>query len=367
MLHLVRRSAAAALATVAVSATLLGVAAQDTMTLNGAGSSADNPLFSRAFSEYTKTEPGVQVNYQSVGSGAGIEQLTNQTVDFGATDAPMTDEQLTAAGGADAVVHVPVTIFATAVTYNLPGLDQPLQLDGDTIGGIFLGDITSWNDDKIAALNEGVDLPDTAISVVHRSDGSGTTNIFTTYLASVSQDWQDQVGAGLSVDWPVGIGAKGSEGVTAQVDQIEGGVTYVEYSYAAENDLPGASIMNSAGEFVQPGAEGATACANAAAPQMPEDLRVMIAGCTGDDAAIYPISGFSWVVLYTEQADAARGQALVDLLDWLIHDGQQYGQDLYYAPLPDRVVERASDRLSQVTANGEALMTVSPMAATPAA
>lgn len=334
--------------------------AQGTVTLTGAGSSFDNPLFTKAFSEYTKAHPDVRINYQSVGSGAGIKQLTEKTVDFGATDAPMNDEQLTAAGGADAVVHVPVTLGAVGITYNLPSVKEPLKLDGETVASIFLGTITKWNDAKIKALNPGVDLPGTDIAVVTRSDGSGTTNIFTTWLSSVSSDWKSKVGAGTSVKWPTGIGAKGSEGVSGQVKQLEGGITYVELSYATQNKLATAEIRNSAGAFVAPSAAGATACANAAATTLPADLRLMIAGCTGTDQAIYPISGFSWVVLYTDQKDAARGKALVTVLDWLIHDGQQYGTALDYAPLPASVVAKATARLQTVTANGQPLLAATP-------
>ncbi len=367
MFDWVRRTwAAAVIAAMVAAVTAFGALAQDAITLNGAGSSFDNPLFSKAFAEYTKTNPAVRVNYQSVGSGAGIKQLTQKTVDFGATDAPMTDEQMQAAGGPDAIVHIPVTLGAVAITYNVPGLDKPLDLDGPTLTDIFLGTITNWNDPKIAALNQGVTLPDLPIAIVHRSDGSGTTNIFTTYLASVSSDWKDKVGVGLSVNWPVGIGGKGSEGVSGQVKQLPGGVGYVELAYATQNKLAVANVKNSAGSFVAPSAAGATACADAAAKSMPADLRVMIAGCTGDDAAIYPISGFSWVVLYTEQSDAARGKALVGVLDWLIHDGQQYGADLDYAPLPAPVVDLAAAKLRTVTANGQPLLTGSPAAATSA-
>ncbi len=341
----------------------LQASAQGTLTLNGAGSSFDNPLFSAAFAAYTEqVDQGVRVNYQSVGSGAGIKQLTENTVDFGATDAPMTDEQLTAAGGADAVVHVPVTLGAVALTYNLPGLDAPVNLDGTTISDIFQGNITTWDDDAIKALNPDVKLPGTDISVVTRSDGSGTTNIFTTYVASVSDDFKSNIGVGLSVDWPVGIGAKGSEGVAGQVSQIEGAITYVELSYAEQNSLATANVQNSAGSFVAPSAKGATACAAAAASKLPKDLRIMIAGCTGDDKAIYPISGFSWVVLYADQKDAAIGTALVDVLSWLITDGQQYGADLSYAPLPDDVVTATMTRLQTVTSGGEQLLTGTPAA-----
>ena len=340
-----------------ILASPLQAAAQGTVTLNGAGSSFDNPLFSAAFAAYTKQNPDVRVNYQSVGSGAGIQQLTQNTVDFGATDAPMTDDQLSAAGGAAAIVHIPVTLGAVAVTYNLPGVDQPIKLDGDTVAKIFMGDISKWNDDAIKAQNDGVDLPDTDITVVTRSDGSGTTDIFTTYLASVSDDFKSNIGAGLSVKWPVGVGAKGSEGVSGQVSQIEGALTYVELSYATQNKLATADIKNSAGAFVAPSAKGATACAAAAASDLPEDLRIRIAGCTGDDKAIYPISGFSWVVLHSDQQDAAKGTALVNVLAWLITDGQQYGADLSYAPLPDAVVAAAQQRLATVTSGGQPLYT----------
>jgi phosphate transport system substrate-binding protein len=358
------RSAWSAFALVALGALLLAPAiaqAQDAITITGAGSSFDNPLFSKAFSEYTKLNPSVQVNYQSVGSGAGIKALTDKTVDFGATDAPMTDDQLTAAGGADAVVHIPVTLGAVAITYNLPSLTAPVNLNGATLADIFLGNITKWNDAKIAALNAGVELPDTDIAVVVRSDGSGTTNIFTTYLSTVSETFKSSPGAGLSVSWPTGLQAKGSEGVAGQVKQIEGGITYVELSYATQNNLQIAAVGNSAGSFVVPSPAGATACA-AAAATLPADLRVMIAGCTGDDATIYPISGFSWVVMYTQQSDATKGAALVELINWLIHDGQQYGPDLQYAPLPTTVVDAATAKLATVTANGAPILQPSPAA-----
>jgi phosphate transport system substrate-binding protein len=343
-------------------------AAGGEITLTGAGSSFDNPLFSKAFSEYTKQHPDIRVNYQSVGSGAGIKQLTEKTVDFGATDAPMTDEQLAAVGGPEAVLHIPVTLGAVAVIYHLPSRDKPLNLDSETLAGIFLGTITKWNDGKIAALNPGVELPGDDITVVHRADGSGTTNIFATYLSSTNGEWKYQVGAGNSLDWPVGLGSKGNEGVAGQVQQIEGAIGYVELAYALQNTLTYAGIKNSAGAFVAPSAEGATACAAAAAATMPADFRLMIAGCTGDDHNVYPISGYSWVVLYANQSDPARGKALVELLSWLIHDGQQYGADLDYAPLPSAVVEQATAALQTVTAtaNGQPQpLLTAPPAATP--
>jgi phosphate transport system substrate-binding protein len=319
-----------------------------TMTLNGAGSSFDNPLFSKAFAEYTKLHPNVQVNYQSVGSGAGIQQLTQGTVDFGASDAPLTDEQ-TAATEND-VIHVPVTLGAVSVAYNLPGVNEGLKLSGDDLAKIYLGTIKKWNDPAIAQLNPDVQLPNTDIAVVHRSDGSGTTDIFTTYLASASQEWKDQVGSGLSVDWPVGLGGKGSEGVAGQVKQIPGGIGYFEMAYAKQNNLTSAA-MQSADQYLLPSIDGATACAAGVADKLPADLRVRIAGCTGQNA--YPISGFSWVVLHQGQKDAARGQAMVNLLWWLTHDGQQYSKDLFYAPLPQQVVTRDEAQLSSIKVNGQ--------------
>jgi phosphate transport system substrate-binding protein len=343
--------AAAPTAAPAAPATTPGssqAATGQTMTLHGAGSSFDNPLFSKAFAEYTKLHPNVQVNYQSVGSGAGIQQLTQGTVDFGASDAPLTDEQLAAAE--NDVVHMPVTLGAVSVAYNLPGVNEGLKLSGDALAKIFLGTITKWNDPAIAQLNPDVQLPNTDIAVVHRSDGSGTTDIFTTYLAVASQAWKDQVGSGLSVDWPVGLGGKGSEGVAGQVKQIPGGIGYFEMAYAKQNNLTSAAIQ-SGDQYLVPSIDGATACAAGIADNLPADLRVRIAGCGGQNA--YPISGFSWVVLHQNQKDPARGQAMVNLLWWLTHDGQQYSKDLFYAPLPQQVVSKDEQQLSSIKANGQ--------------
>jgi len=342
----------------------ISAGAANTVTLTGAGSTFDTPLFTKAFSEYTKSvNPNVQVNYGGGGSGAGISQLTDKTVDFGATDGPMTDEQLTKAGGPTAILHIPVTLGAVAVIYNLAGVKAPLNLDGATLAAIFQGAITKWNDDKIKALNTGASLPGTDISVVYRSDGSGTTNIFTTYLSSVSSDWKAKPGAANSISWPVGVGAKGSDGVAGQVKQLDGAIGYVELAYATQNSIPFANIKNSTGAFVAPSAAGATACAAALADKLPADFRLKIAGCTGDDKAIYPISGYSWIILRTAQADAAKGAALVNLVTWLIHDGQRYGKDLSYAPLPTAVVEKASAALATVTSGGQPLLKATPAAA----
>jgi len=349
--------------TVVAQLSPLSAGAADTVTLTGAGSTFDSPLFTKAFSEYTKSvNPNVQVNYGGGGSGAGISQLTDKTVDFGATDGPMTDEQLTTAGGPTAILHVPVTLGAVAVIYNLAGVKAPLNLDGDAIAKIFDGSIQKWNDDAIKALNPGVDLPGTLIAIVHRSDGSGTTNIFTTYLSTANADWSKKIGAANSVKWPSGLGQKGSDGVAGAVKMFDGAIGYVELAYATQNSIPFANIKNSSGAFVAPSAAGATACAAALADKLPTDFRVKIAGCTGADAAIYPISGYSWIIMRTDQSDAAKGAALVNLVYWLIHDGQKFGTDLSYAPLPAAVVEKASAALATVTSGGQPLLTATPAA-----
>ncbi len=327
-------------------------ASGQTILLNGAGSTFDYPLFSKAFSEYSKLHPEVRVNYQSVGSGAGIQQLTKGTVDFGATDAPMTDQQIQDAGGD--IIHVPVTLGAVAVAYNLPGVEEGLHLTGSVLADIYLGKITTWNDPAITKVNPGRQLPNTPIAVVHRSDGSGTTDIFTTYLSAISPDWKRKVSSGTSVNWPVGIGGKGSEGVSGQVKQTPGGIGYFELAYAKQNNLTSAAIDNGSGAYLLPSSDGASACAAHAAGSMPADLRVRIAGCSGQDA--YPISGFSWVVLHQKQADKARGEALVNLLWWLIHDGQKDAKDLYYAPLPSSVVKLNEEKLRSVSYQGQPLL-----------
>jgi phosphate transport system substrate-binding protein len=323
--------------------------------LNGAGSSFDYPLFSKAFSEYSKLHPNVQVNYQSVGSGAGILQLTKGTVDFGASDAPMTDQQIKDAGGD--IIHLPVTLGAVSVGYNLPGIVEGLKLDGPALANIFLGTITSWNDAAIARLNPDKQLPNVPVAVVHRSDGSGTSDIFTTYLSQVSPGWKSKVGNGTAVNWPVGIGGKGSEGVAGQVKQTPGGIGYFELAYARQNSLTSAAISNGAGDFLLPSSEGASGCAASAAPNLPADLRVRIAGCSG--ATAYPISGFSWIVFHQNQTDATHGQVVVDLLWWLAHTGQTFSAALFYAPLPDPVVKQDEEKLHGVTLAGKPVV-ISP-------
>ncbi len=318
--------------------------------MTGAGATFPYPLYSKWFDVYNK-KAGVQINYQSVGSGAGIQQLTQRTVDFGASDAPMTDEQLKAAPGE--VLHIPTVMGAVVVTYNMAGVDKGLKLTGDTLSGIFLGTIKKWNDPKIAADNPNVKLPDTDIAVVHRSDGSGTTNIFTDYLTSVSPEWKSKVGKSTSVNWPVGIGAKGNEGVAGQVKQTPGGIGYVELAYAVQNKLPYAYMKNQAGQFVEPSLESTTAAAAGSAANMPADLRVSIVNAPGEKS--YPIAGYTYILVYKDQQDPAKGKALVDFLWWGTHDGEQYATDLLYAPLPKEVVAKDEAQIKSITSQGKPL------------
>jgi phosphate transport system substrate-binding protein len=307
--------------------------AQAQMLINGAGSTFDYPAFTKWFEAYAKVDPSVQFNYQSIGSGGGIKNLLNQTVDFGATDAPMKNEALATAPGK--ILHVPIVAGGVAVIYNLPG-NPKLKLDGDTLANIYLGDITRWNDPKIAALNPGVDLPDTAIVPVHRSDGSGTSFIFTDYLSSVNPAWATSVGKGSSVKWPVGLGGKGSEGVAGQVKQLPGGIGYAELAYADHNSIPFADMKNSSGNFISPAP--ASVSAALATAKIPDDFRFSMVNAPGANA--YPISGASWVLVYQNQKDADRAAKLVAFLKWAITDGQKLSPALDYAPLPDEVQQR---------------------------
>ncbi len=322
------------------------------LQLNGAGASFPYPLYSKWFTEYANVEKGVRINYQSIGSGGGIQQITNQTVDFGASDAPMKDEQLQQAPGT--LFHIPTVMGAVVVTYNLQGVESGLKLTPEVVAGIFLGKITRWNDRAIASLNPGAKLPNQAIAVVTRSDGSGTTNIFTDYLSSVSAEWKQKVGKGTSVKWPVGIGAKGNEGVAGQVKQTPGAAGYVELAYAVKNKLPYAHIRNQAGKFVEPTLETTTAAAAGAAAKMPEDLRVSIVNAPGDNA--YPIAGYTYLLVYRDQGDEAKGKALARFLWWAIHDGQRFAPDLLYAPLPENVVKKAESKIKALNYQGQPLL-----------
>ena len=310
--------------------------------INGAGATFPYPIYSRWFSEYNKQHPNVQINYQSIGSGGGIRQLTNQTVFFGATDGPMTDEQLKAAPGP--ILHLPTVLGAVVPVYNLPGLSGDLKFNGVVLADIYLGKIKSWNDAAIAKLNPGVMLPSTDIAVVHRSDGSGTTYIFVDYLSKVSGEFKSKVGVNTSVNWPVGVGGKGNEGVAGLVSQTPGAVGYVELIYALQTKISFASVQNAAGEFVKASPESVTKAA--ASATIPEDFRVSITNAQG--AGAYPISSFTWLLLSQNPTDTARAKIMVDFLRWAITDGQKFATDLGYAPLPDNVATQEMVALEKI-------------------
>ena len=305
------------------------------MLINGAGSTFDYPAFTKWFEAYGKMDANVRFNYQSIGSGGGLRQLVAETVDFGASDAPMSDEMMKTAPGK--VLHFPVVVGGEAIAYNLPG-NPKLKLDADTISGIYLGNITKWNDPKIAALNPGVSLPDLGIVVVHRSDGSGTTFIFTDYLSNINPVWADTSGKGTSVKWPaaVGIGGKGNEGVAGQVKQLSGAIGYVELAYAKQNQMTYATLKNAAGNFVDPDLD--TVSAAMATAKIPDDFRFSIVNAPGANA--YPIAGASWVIIYEKQKKADTGKKVVSFLKWAVTDGQKISATLDYAPVPDAVVQR---------------------------
>lgn len=311
------------------------------LTINGAGATFPYPIYSKWFDQYAKVDPAVRFNYQSIGSGGGIKQISGQTVDFGASDAPMSEEELGKAPGK--LLHIPTVAGAVVVAYNLPG-SPALQLDGPTLAAIFMGKVAKWNDPAIAALNAGVKLPDTDIVVVHRSDGSGTSFIFTSYLAAVSAEWKEKVGADKSVKWPAGLGAKGNEGVTGQVKQSPGSIGYVELAYARQNNLPFASLKNSNGEFVA--ASPASVTAALAAAQVPEDFRFSLVNVAGPGA--YPLAGATWLLVYEQSKDAAKGAKMVEFLKWAMGDGQKLAEALDYAPLPAALQKRVLERVSQI-------------------
>jgi phosphate transport system substrate-binding protein len=310
--------------------------------LTGAGATFPNPLYSKWFDAYAR-ETGVKINYQSIGSGGGIRQFTEGTVDFGATDGPMTDEQIAAAQGD--VLHIPTVLGAVVATYNLPGLGSaPLRFDGPTLADIFLGRITRWNDTRLAQLNPGVKLPVRDILVVHRSDGSGTTYIFTDFLAKVSPEWKSQVGHATSVKWPTGLGGKGNEGVTQQVKQTEGAIGYVELIYAQSNGLPSAEIRNPAGQFIAPTLKSVTAAAEGTPFAPGTDFRVSITNALGPES--YPIASFTWLLLHTRAPEAPANQAIRAFVAWMLEPGpQRMAADLQYAPLPVTIIELIRRRL----------------------
>jgi phosphate transport system substrate-binding protein len=320
--------------------------------LTGAGATFPNPIYSKWFSEYNK-KTGVQINYQSIGSGGGIKQYTEGTVDFGATDGPMTEEQMQAVGGH--VLHIPTVMGAVVLTWNLPQLGATaLKFDGPAVADIFLGKLTKWNDKRLAALNPGVKLPDMDIIVVHRSDGSGTSYIFTDYLSKVSGEWKDKVGKATAVNWPVGLGGKGNEGVTQQVKQTEGSIGYVELIYAEANKLPYADVKNAAGQFVKPSLESVTQAASSAKFEKNTDFRVSITNAPGQGA--YPIASFTWLLVRPDMKDVDKGKAMKGFLEWMVTpDAQAMASQLVYAPLPKEVVELVKERIKTLKAGGKAL------------
>ncbi|HEY2582294.1 MAG TPA: phosphate ABC transporter substrate-binding protein PstS [Mucilaginibacter sp.] len=321
-------------------------------TLLGAGSSFVYPLFSKIFAEYNK-ETGVRINYQSIGSGGGILQLTNKTIDFGDSDAPLNDEQTKKIGVP--VLHIPMCSGAVVISYNLPDFKGTLKLDPDVLADIFLGKVTKWNDPRIVKINSGQKLPETGIFVAHRSDGSGTTNIFTTYLSKVSSDWDNKAGKGSAINWPVGIGGKGNEGVAGLVKQTPGAIGYIELAYAIQNKMPFCDLKNKSGNYITPSVASTIAAGNI---QIPDDAKVLLSNTDAKDG--YPISGFTWAMIYKEQAynnrSKDRAEKLVKLLSWNIHDGQKYCNNLDYAKLSPEAVTVAEKILKSATYNGEPIL-----------
>ena len=332
-----------------VAATMVlatGVACAGGQDLNGAGATFPYPIYSKWFSDYAR-ETGVRINYQSIGSGGGIRQLTEGTVDFGASDAPMSDAEMAKLKAP--VLHLPTVLGAVVVTYNIPGVNAALKLSGPVLADIFLGKITKWNDTRIAALNEGLTLPSSDILVVHRSDGSGTTYIFSDYLAAVSPAWKSAPGKGKELAWPTGLGAKGNEGVAGQVKQMAGAIGYVELAYAKQNGLAYASMQNTAGSFVAPTIESVTAAAAGAASNLPADTDYRISIVNAPVADAYPISSFTYLLVYANQPDAEKGKALVGFLNWYLHEGEKSAAALDYAPLPPSIVAQLEKRIGTIT------------------
>jgi phosphate transport system substrate-binding protein len=316
-------------------------------TLNGAGATFPNPMYSKWFSDYNKLHPDIRFNYQSIGSGGGIRQVIEGTVDFGASDGPMSDEQVAQAQSktGSKILHIPTVLGAVVPAYNVPGVTGEIKFTPEALAGIFLGKITSWNDPIIAKANPGVNLPSQSVVVVHRSDGSGTTFIFTDYLSKVSPEWQGAVGKGTSVKWPVGLGGKGNEGVAGMIRQMQGAIGYIELIYAVQNNIPYGSVRNAAGEFVKASLAGVTAAAGSM-KNMPADFRVSITNAPGKDA--YPISSFTWLLIPQQSKDANKGKMIADFLNWMVDEGQKSTAQLTYAPLPESVVEKVKATIKTV-------------------
>lgn len=317
------------------------------MKLNGAGATFPYVIYTKWFDVYHQ-KTGIEFNYQSIGSGGGIKQIIEGTVDFGASDAPMTNDQINqfkSKQGTD-ILHLPTVMGAVVITYNLPQTGKGLKLTPEVLSGIYLGQITKWNDTKITSINKGLNLPNKAIFVAHRSDGSGTTNIFSGYLSKVSDTWKSKVGQGTSVNWPVGLGGKGNEGVAGLVKQTEGSIGYVELAYAVQNKLLYALLKNKAGNFVEPTFDAVSAAAAGFLKNMPEDLRVEITNADGKNS--YPICGFTWLLIKKDMKDKAKAKAIADFLKWAVSEGQKYAKDLYYAPLPKEVIKLEEKRISTI-------------------
>jgi len=332
------------LITAGALAALAFPAPAQTNRINGAGATFPYPIYSKWFTEYNKLHPEVEINYQSIGSGGGIRQLTNRTVFFGATDGPMTKDQLLAAAGP--VLHLPTVLGAVVPVYNITGVDAELKFTGPVLADIFMGKIAQWNDPAIVKLNPGVNLPGNDITIVHRSDGSGTTYIFADYLGKVSPEWKKTVGIATSLNWPGGVGAKGNEGVAGLVKQTPGAIGYVELIYALQNKIDFGSVQNLAGEFVRASLDSVTKAAAATKGKMPPDFRVSITNAPG--AGVYPISSFTWLLYYENPKDKRAGKAMVDFMRWALADGQKYCADLGYAPLPAEVVAMEMEALKKI-------------------
>jgi phosphate transport system substrate-binding protein len=312
-------------------------------TLNGAGATFPYPMYSKWFSEYNKLHSDVQINYQSIGSGGGIRQVLNGTVDFGASDGPMSDEQL--AQAKTKILHIPTVLGAVVPAYNVPGISGEIKFTPEALAGIFLGKVQKWNDAAITQANPGINFPDKPIIVIYRSDGSGTTFIFTDYLSKISKDWSNTVGKGTSVKWQIGMGGKGNEGVAGQIRQLQGSIGYVELVYAVENKITYGSIKNAAGNFVKASLDAVTEAA-ASSPKMPADFRVSITNAPGKTA--YPISSFTWLLIPVQAKDPKKGKIIADFLDWMVSDGQKMTSQLSYAPLPQNVVEKVKAAIKQI-------------------
>jgi phosphate transport system substrate-binding protein len=335
------KTTGAVLAATALSTAAL--VAQNTQ-INGAGATFPDPIYQKWFSEYNKLHPEVRINYQPIGSGGGIRQITARTVFFGASDGPMTQEQLDAAPGR--ILHLPTVLGGVVPTYNIPGVTAELKFTGQLLADIFLGKITKWNDPSITKINPGVNLPNTDIAVVHRSDGSGTTYIWVDYLSKVSAEWKQKVGVATSVNWPVGLGGKGNEGVAGLVRQTPGALGYVELIYAKHNNIPYGSVQNAAGDFIRATEQSVTAAAREASAKMPADFRVSITNAPGKDA--YPISSFTWMLFYENPSDKATAKTMVEFMKWALTDGQKYTAELGYAPLPREVVDLEMKALAKI-------------------